>query len=58
MQIATGLHNEELNSMYHPPNITQSRRLRWAGHVTRMEEGKSALKTGTPTGKKTFKKAY
>ena len=29
-------------------------RLRWAGHVTRMEEGKSAFKilTGKPTGKR------
>ena len=31
-----------------------SRRLRWAGHVARMEEGRSAFKilTGTPTGKR------
>ena len=31
-----------------------SRRLRWAGHVARMEEGRSAFKilTGKPTGKK------
>ena len=30
-----------------------SRRLRWAGHVARMEEGRSAFKivVGTPTGK-------
>ena len=30
------------------------RRLRWAGHAARMEEGRSALKilTGTPTGKR------
>ena len=29
-------------------------RLRWAGHVARMEEGRSALKilTGKPTGKR------
>ena len=29
-----------------------SRRLRWAGHVARMEEGRRALKilTGTPAG--------
>ena len=35
--------------------IIRSRRLRWAGHITRMEEGRSAVKilTGrpTPTGK-------
>ena len=30
----------------------KSRRLRWAGHVARMEEGRSAFKilTGTPAG--------
>ena len=34
--------------------IIKSRRLRWAGHVARMEEGSSALKilTGKPTGKR------
>ena len=42
--------------MYHSPNIVwliKSRRLRWAGHVTRIEEGRSAFKilTDTPTGK-------
>ena len=32
----------------------QSRRLRWAGHVARMEEGRSAFKilTGKPIGKR------
>ena len=32
--------------------IGQARRLRWAGHIARMEEGKSAFKilTSTPTG--------
>ena len=39
------------------PNIIRvikSRRLRWAGHVARMEEGRSAFKilTGKPTGKR------
>ena len=31
----------------------RTRRLRWAGHVARMEEGRSAFKilTGKPTGK-------
>ena len=35
------LHNEELHSLYRSPNIVRaikSRRLRWAGHVARMEE--------------------
>ena len=51
------LHNEELHSLYRSPNIVgviKSRRLRWAGHVARMEEGRSAFKilTGKPTGKR------
>ena len=42
---------------YFSPNIVRvikSRRLRWAGHVARMEEGRSAFKilTGTPAGKR------
>ena len=53
------LHNKELNSLYRSPNIVRvikSRRLRWAGHVARMEEGRRAFKilTGKPTGKKTL----
>ena len=48
--------------MYRSPNIVRvikSRRLRWAGHVARMEEGRSAFKmlTGTLTRKKHFGKA-
>ena len=51
------LHNEELHSLYRSPNIVRvikSRRLRWAGHVTIMEEGRSVFKilTGKPTGKR------
>ena len=44
------LHNEELHILYRSPH----RRLRWAGHVARMEEGTSAFKmfTGKPTGKR------
>ena len=41
------LHNGELHSLYRSPNIVRvirSRRLRWAGHAARMEEGKGALK--------------
>ena len=43
--------------MYRSPNIVRvikSRRLRWAGHVDRMEEGRSAFKilSGKPTGKR------
>ena len=45
--------------MYRSPNrvrLIKSRRLRWVGQVTRMEEGRSALKilTGKPTGKKSL----
>jgi hypothetical protein len=50
------LQNEELHNLYSSPNIVRvikSRRLRWGGHVARMEEGRSAFKmlTGTLTGK-------
>ena len=37
------LHNMELHSLYRSPHIVRvikSRRLRWAGHVARMEEGR------------------
>ena len=34
--------------------MIKSRRLRWAGHVARVDEGRSAFKilTGKPTGKR------
>ena len=38
------LHNEILNDLYSSPNIVRvikSRRMRWAGHVARMGEGRS-----------------
>ena len=41
------LHNEGLNDLYSSPNIVRvvkSRRLRWAGHVARMEEGRGVHK--------------
>ena len=37
------LHNEELRDLYSLPNIVRvvkSRRMRWAGHVARMVEGR------------------
>ena len=51
------LHNEELNDLYSSPNIVRmikSRRLRWAGHVARMEEGRVEHKVlvGKPEGKR------
>ena len=47
--------------MYRSPNIVwviKSRRLRWAGHIARMEEGRSAFKilTGKPTGKRPLRR--
>ena len=51
------LHNEELNDLYCSPNIVRvikSRRVRWAGHVARMEEGRGVHKVlvGKPEGKR------
>ena len=50
-------HNEKLHSLCRSPNIVRVirfRRLRWAGHVARMEEGRSALNilTDTAAGKR------
>ena len=50
------LHNEELNDLYCSPSIAQvikSRRMRWAGHVARMEEGRGVHRVlvGKPEGK-------
>ena len=44
------------------PNIVRvikSSRLRWAGHVARMEEGRSVLKilTGKPKGKRPLERS-
>jgi hypothetical protein len=41
------LHNEELNDLYCLPNIVRViklRRLKWAGHVARMFERRSAFR--------------
>ena len=51
------LHNEELNDLYSSPNIVpviKSRRMRWAGHVARTEEGRGVHKVlvGKPEGKR------
>ena len=51
------LHNEELNSLYSSPNIVRvikSRRVRWAGHGPRMEEGRVVHKVlvRKPEGKR------
>ena len=51
------LHNEELNDLYSSPNIVRvikSRRMRWAGHVTRMgeERGMYRVLVGKPEGRR------
>ena len=51
------LHNDELNVLYCSPNIVRvikSRRMRWAGHVARMGEGRGVYRilVGKPEGKR------
>jgi hypothetical protein len=51
------LHNEELRDLYSSPSIIRiikSRRMRWAGHVARMGEKRSAyrLLVGKPEGRR------
>ena len=41
------LHNEELKGLYSSPNIVRvikSRRMRWAGHVAHMGEGRGVYR--------------
>jgi hypothetical protein len=50
------LHNEELNDLYSSPKlirVIKSRRMRWAGHVARMREGRGAYRilVGRPEGR-------
>ena len=49
------LHNEGLSDLYSLPNIVRvvkSRKMRWAGHVARMEEGRGVYRVlvGKPEG--------
>jgi hypothetical protein len=51
------LHNDELHSLYSTPNIVmviKSWRMRWAGHVARMGEGRGVYRVlvGKPEGKR------
>ena len=51
------LHNEELSDLYSRLNIVRvvkSRRMRWAGHVARMVEGRGVHRVlvGKPEGKR------
>ena len=46
------MHNEELSDLYSLPNIVRvvkSRRMRWAGHVTRMGGERGAQGSGGET---------
>jgi hypothetical protein len=50
-------HNEELHNMYYSPTIVRvikSRRMRWAGYVARMGEGRGVYMAlvGKPEGKR------
>jgi hypothetical protein len=54
------LHNDELLILYRPPNIVRLikyRRLRWAGHIAGIEEGRSAFKilTSKPARKRALR---
>ena len=51
------LHNEELNDLYSSPNIFRMiklRRMRWAGHVARMGDGRGVYRVlvGKPEGQR------
>jgi hypothetical protein len=51
------LHNGELHKLYSSPDIirqVKSRRMRWAGHVARMGEGRNLYRVlvGKPEGKR------
>jgi hypothetical protein len=51
------LHNDEIHSLYSSPNIVRvikSRRMRWAGHVARMGEGRGVYRVlvGRPESKR------
>jgi hypothetical protein len=51
------LHNGELHNLYSSPDIIRqikSRRMRWAGHIARMGEGRNVYRVlvGKPEGKR------
>jgi len=55
-------HNKELNDLYSSPNIVgviKSRRMRWAGHVAHMGEGRGQYRVlvGKPEGKRPLGKS-
>jgi hypothetical protein len=55
------LHNGELHNLYSSPDIIRqikSRRMRWAGHVARMGEGRNLYRVlvGKPEGKRSLER--
>jgi hypothetical protein len=55
------LHNGQLLNLYSSPDIIRlikSRRMRWAGHVARMGEGRNVYRVlvGKPEGKRTLER--
>jgi transcription termination factor 2 len=55
------LQNDEFHSLYSSPNMVRmmkSRRMRWAGHVARMEEGRCVYRVlvGRPEGKRPLRR--
>ena len=55
------VHNAELNALYSSPNIIRnlkSRRLRWAGHLARMEQSRNTPRVlvPKPEGKKPLRR--
>jgi hypothetical protein len=55
------LHNDELRSLYSLPNIVRiikSRRMKWAGHVARMGEGRGfySVLVRRPEGKRPLRR--
>jgi hypothetical protein len=57
------LHSEELHNLYSSPDIIRqikSRRMRWAGHVARMGEGRDVYRVlvGKPEGKRPLERPW
>jgi hypothetical protein len=55
------MHNNELHSLHSSPNIVRvikSRRMRWAGHVARMREGRGVYSVliARPKGKRSLER--
>jgi hypothetical protein len=60
-KVQAKIYNEELSNLYSLPNIVRvvkSRRMRWAGHVARMGEGRGVYRVlvGKPERKRPFRR--